>query len=124
MKIRCSEWCGFGCTQAAFDQATKEASEMVARLGPGWTARVWENGGWHYSAVKGVAEVHANICGSALMGGWTVRNYTTYLNSQKQVIADAATPEDSLGFTVQDMRTLLRCIEDDLAVLNSDEVPA
>lgn len=31
-------------------EATRLGKALVKRLGPGWTLRVWENLGWHYSA--------------------------------------------------------------------------
>lgn len=31
-------------------EATARADELVRGLGEGWTSRVWENIGWHYSA--------------------------------------------------------------------------
>jgi hypothetical protein len=48
----CSPACGAGCTTAAFDEATKAADALAVSLGDGWKPRVWENLGWHYSAVS------------------------------------------------------------------------
>lgn len=55
--VFCSPACGHSCTRADFDQATSSAAALVAELGEGWAPRVWENGGWYFSAVKGSATV-------------------------------------------------------------------
>ena len=49
----CSPRCGCGCTKAAYEQAVVDATTLCALLGPNWTPRVWENGGWHYMALIG-----------------------------------------------------------------------
>lgn len=61
-KIYCAPACGGGCTLEAFNLATKRANILCARLGHGWRPRIWENLGWHYSAVSscGRWKVHAH----------------------------------------------------------------
>lgn len=49
----CSPWCGMGCTFAAFEKATADAEALATQLGPNWEPHVWENMGWHYSAMHG-----------------------------------------------------------------------
>lgn len=58
--IYCAPACGTGCTYAAFLHAQTAARKLCKRLGAGWTPRVWENLGWHYSAVSkcGRLKVH------------------------------------------------------------------
>jgi hypothetical protein len=51
-EIYCSPACGGRCTKAAHDAAQEQAAALATRLGPGWTARVWENLGWHFSAIS------------------------------------------------------------------------
>lgn len=49
---KCARWCGRGCTQAEYETAKKAGAALAARLGATWKARVWENLGWHFSAVS------------------------------------------------------------------------
>lgn len=49
--IYCAPFCGYRCTWAAFQKATRDAQALCKRLGKGWQPRVWENLGWHYSAI-------------------------------------------------------------------------
>lgn len=46
--LYCAPWCGGGCTWAAFLAATKTSDLLAKKMGCGWTARVWENLGWHW----------------------------------------------------------------------------
>lgn len=55
--IYCSPLCGMGCTHEAFLTAHNRANLLCKRLDrttkiKGWTKRVWENLGWHYSAIS------------------------------------------------------------------------
>lgn len=54
----CSPACGHDCMHADFRLAKRNGEQMARALGVGWKPRIWENLGWHYSAVKGTAEVH------------------------------------------------------------------
>lgn len=55
--VFCAPACGHKCKLADFEQATASAIALVAELGEGWLPRVWENGGWYFSAGKGSATV-------------------------------------------------------------------
>lgn len=61
--IYCAPFCGAKCTWAAFQKATRDAAALCKRLGKGWKPRVWENLGWHYSAidVTGYWKVYASV---------------------------------------------------------------
>jgi hypothetical protein len=119
----CSPWCGFDCTKAAFDRATTEAAALAARMGPGWEPRVWENGGWNYDVHKGVAVIHTSmVCGSRLIGNWTVGGYTAWINAPGiQFINSAETPEDALGISKQQARTHVAKLNDALDDILEDE---
>lgn len=59
--VFCSSACGRGCTAAEHAYATGCARALVRKLGgKGWRVRVWENLGWHWSAVSicGRLKVH------------------------------------------------------------------
>jgi hypothetical protein len=58
--IYCAPFCGGNCTHAAFERATAAAGEVVKQLGSDWEPRVWENLGWHWSAVSrdGLIKIH------------------------------------------------------------------
>jgi len=50
--IYCSPACGGNCTKAAYDEAHRKGKKLAKRMGKSWTVRVWENLGWHYSAIS------------------------------------------------------------------------
>lgn len=39
-------------------QAEKIRHDIITRLGPGWTGRVWENLGWHVAWHNGALKLH------------------------------------------------------------------
>lgn len=117
-EVYCSPGCGFGCNYSAHEQAVHEADELAVSMGDGWEPNVWENAGWHYEVKKGCARIAANRQGSALTGGWTVRNYSAWLRSGNQLfIEDAEDPHDALGYAVQAARTSIAKMQDDLNAL-------
>ncbi len=75
MTKRCAKWCGSGCTEEAYQKATRDAEVLAKQLGDGWKPRVWENMGWHFEAVSS--------CGRLEVHGPDTRNggrfYTAYL---------------------------------------------
>jgi len=115
--VYCSSRCGFNCKRAAYDRAVIEADALATCLGEGWRPEVWENCGWCYAAHKGVMHVHPKRQGSSIAGAWEVSGYTCYFNSAKQVVTDAILPEDAVGFAVQDARTLIERLREDLAAI-------
>jgi hypothetical protein len=92
----CADWCGCGCAWAEYVQAKEEAAALVKRLGDGWEARVWENGGWNYEAIRGVCEVkpsHRRRQGEP----WQIDGYTAWIQTRPQYISKrCATPEAAL----------------------------
>ncbi len=119
--IYCAPWCGCGCTKAAYDRAVTEAAALVERLGEGWEPRVWENAGWHYEAVKGVARVIPTQRGGSTYANWSISGYMVMFDSVWQFVAHGKTPEDALGFALQDARTAERRIAADCATLSDGE---
>jgi hypothetical protein len=68
-EIYCAPACGGGCTYAAFLKANADAARLCETLdrttgSNGWTPRVSENIGWHYSAISpcGRLKVHPETC--------------------------------------------------------------
>ena len=125
----CSPGCGRQCRKEWFDHATKRANELAAALGDGWEPHVWENLGWHWSAIKGDAQIHPNEDRREGFGpdGYPVTSYTCYLNCRStvgemdqhggtaaQFIARADDPNDALGFSVQKARTHLARVTESL----------
>lgn len=47
--VYCSPACGGQCKYKAYQWAKRQSAKLVKQAGPGWTARVWENLGWHYA---------------------------------------------------------------------------
>lgn len=75
--IYCAPFCGLGCTYKMFLDAKAGAKKLVAQLGKGWKPHVWENLGWHYSAISkdGRIKVHTHKYGNR------PRDYTAFLGS-------------------------------------------
>jgi hypothetical protein len=94
----CSPACGRGCTKTEYDAATKSAADLVARLGPGWKPRVFENLGWHSGVISpcGRIKVHTpSVDGS----------YTAFLGpadlSGGYWTGDAETPELAIANAIK-----------------------
>lgn len=51
-EIYCSPGCGRNCTYEEFLKASLESEKLARRCGPNFEPHVWENLGWHYSAVS------------------------------------------------------------------------
>ncbi len=64
----CAPACGGGCTIHAFNQATTNAQSLADGLGNGWKPHVWENLGWHYSAISPDGRIKVHPFGSGLKG--------------------------------------------------------
>lgn len=112
-KTYCSPLCGFGCSKAEHDAATAKAASMAEQLGQGWSPVVWENAGWHAKVEKGCAEVLFDDLGPS-----GDQSYSAWINAGGDCfIARAATPEDALGFAVQEARTKIVRTNADLADL-------
>lgn len=114
----CSPACGGAkgwCKRADYARAIKDSDALATRMGAGWETEVWENLGWHWRLRKGNFELHPDRDGTYSawfkVDGTTINNITHAI----QVIAEAKTPEDAVGFATQDVRTLVRRIEDALS---------
>jgi hypothetical protein len=124
----CSPRCGGGkhCRKEDYDAATKAADELAARMGDGWKAYVWENLGWHYNVSKGSATVKPSIYRghvdsySAWIEPKIKSPFGKSMTTAIQIIEDAATPEDALGFAVQKARTFMARMNDALSELNEE----
>ena len=114
--IYCSPWCGFCCTWEAHQRATQEAEALVKRLGPGWTPKVWENSGWHYSAeaVYGPFRITPRTSGSHISGDWKVYGYTAWINTTPQFIEDAETPEAAFAAALTRMHVAVKHLTRDM----------
>lgn len=70
--IYCAPACGGGCTHAAFLKATADAAALCASLnktsGKGWTPNVWENLGWHHSAISACGRIKVHPHGYGIKG--------------------------------------------------------
>lgn len=115
--IYCSPRCGARCTKAAHDKAVADAKALAARMGDGWAPVVWENLGWHWEITKGDSK-DGHSCRGALLeitpNHKLVGGYTAWFQGAKQFLAEGKEPEDALGFLIQDIRTFLRRIDDEL----------
>jgi hypothetical protein len=107
--IYCSPRCGYKCQHVAFERAHREAENLRASLGPQWTVRVWENCGWHYSLTCGVIDLHVNVEGNPRTGEWKIRDYTVFIQTKPQFVADGATPEEAFANA---LRPLRKCFDE------------
>jgi hypothetical protein len=95
----CSPGCGAGCTKAAYDTATKAANALAKSLGDDWKPHVWENLGWHYSAISacGRWKIHP----SARKG--KVESYHAFLGDADSPggrwVESGATPQEAIENT-------------------------
>ena len=105
--IYCSPRCGCNCTQEDHDRAASESAALAVAMGDGWETEIWENGGWHYRVRKGAMEITPPHHG--------IGNFTAWYQGQPQMLADAETAADALGFLRQDIRSMISRIERDLA---------
>ena len=48
----CAPACGHGCTWEERQQAKRNAKALARHMGRGWTTRVHENMGWHYTVIS------------------------------------------------------------------------
>ena len=108
--VRCAPACGAGCTQAAFELATKRAEALCKKLGDGWTPRVYENLGWHASVVgcAGHLKVHINVRGDTRTTDSAVYGYTAFLNPDANGVGgvwaeSGKTPEAAIKNTIAKM---------------------
>ncbi len=116
--IYCAPWCGGKCTRKAFELATKEAARLCAKLGAGWTPRVWENLGWHTSVRSpcGRLVVHINITGSPILGNWKPSGYTAYLGSKTNMNSNrwsesAKTPAGAIRGVLEQARAEISTLQ-------------
>lgn len=97
-KLRCAPACGAGCTQVQYEAAVIAGHELAEQLGDDWNVRVWENLGWHYSAVHkdGYWKVHAN---RDYHRGGAIYSYTAFLGDEHaggRWAEQAKTPEAAI----------------------------
>lgn len=108
--IYCAPRCGCGCTRAEYDSAVTKGNELAARLGDGWEARVWENGGWNHEACNGVARVTVNyeVPYRREGGVRVVEGYTGWVNSEvcgQTIVHAGLDPLEAIGLALQEART-------------------
>lgn len=94
--IYCAPRCGMKCTHAAFIKAGKRAAALCKLLGEGWTPRVWENCGWHYSAENGVASMHEYLDRGA------ETTYSLFFNTATQIVIQGTDPRLMVLQAVED----------------------
>lgn len=94
------------------DRITEAAADLARRMGDGWEPHVWENSGWHYKICRGTTSIHADRHGR--YSAW-IEPDCLMGHCAAQFIAYADTPEDALGFAIQDARTFIARIDQALA---------
>lgn len=115
----CSPACGFSCTFADFELAKSRGAALVKRLGAGWKADVWENGGWHYAVYKGrkvishhrgLVEIYPNHERDGSVSYWAA------LQTSPQFTSDhTETPEAALRQVLSIGKRTVRIMSDALA---------
>jgi len=95
-------------------EATKSASELAHRMGDGWKPTAWENGGWHYRVCKGKATIYGSSGGR--YSAW-IEPDALMNNCAAQFIAHGDTPEDALGFAIQDALTFIGRVQTALSAI-------
>lgn len=85
--VYCAPACGGGCTLEAHDEAVKKAAALAKKLGPAWKPHVWENLGWHYSA----------ICGSSSVSPLSDKMYWASVNCGRQFQGENKDPRKAVA---------------------------
>ena len=94
-RIYCSSACDHDCTHADYRKAHAEARKLCAVLGKRWKPSIWENMGWHYSAVLGDCSVHRHS------------EYIAYFNGPKQFIGEDKDPNRAVQKAVKEAITFV-----------------
>lgn len=115
--VYCSPGCGFKCKRASYDRAVREADKLCKVLGEGWEPCVWENCGWHFSARKSNATVHANCEGDAIGGLYKIVDYTIFFHTEKQIVLRGKNPVKLVAQAIAAAKAIARRVTADLAVL-------
>lgn len=100
----CAPACGSGCTKAAYDLARANALTLATELGEGWEPNVWENMGWHYSAIHSgqmKIVVHRQRDGK----------YRCFFNAAKQFIGEADTPTEAFMNAVVEAQSFVDTLQ-------------
>ena len=54
----CSPACGRGCKYNDYQATLNKANDVARIMGHGWTAKVWENLGWHWEVISSGKNIH------------------------------------------------------------------
>ena len=115
----CAPWCGRGCTMEEHNLAHQEANALAENMGDGWTPRVWENLGWHYSVRspcdrirvhphhhKGAVYSYCAYLGEkgGIGGKWTA-SHKNPKKAVERVIKEAQKDLAKLGALLEDLPT-------------------
>ena len=99
----CSPACGAGCTIQEHDRAVRDAHRLARRLGDKWTMRVWENLGWHYTAVS--------PCGQLEIYHFGKNRFWADFHGPRQVEATGPTPHAALRKVLSKVQELEKAFE-------------
>lgn len=106
----CSSWCGRGCTRQEYEAAVENGVALAARMGPGWTAEIWENLGWHHRARCGVFEVTGGV---DHLGRAT--SFTAFVQTKPQFVGHhESDPHAALREALEDAAAVVRDISEAL----------
>lgn len=110
MKIKCADWCGYGCTQEGYDQALRLAKGVAKKLGKGWNPRVNENLGWHPSVISACERVKVHFDVRNISGRGF--KYTAFLGVPGQGggiwVESDGTPEGAVEAVIRSARASVR----------------
>lgn len=111
----CAPACGGGCTWTQYQHARLMGSVLATRLSETsglktWKAHVWENLGWHWSAVSSCGRIkvhqHSGASFTAFLGKpgspggqWAVHG-STPRQSVSRVVAQAQSQLSEIGATI------------------------
>ncbi len=112
--IYCAPACGRNCTLAEYKQARERVATLKLILGRGWTARIWENLGWHYCAISpcGRITVHSShhkdtvSFYASLQDRWTSKQHRNPRTSVREVIAIVKADLATIGAAIEGLEWL------------------
>lgn len=111
----CAPACGAGCTWAAHRQAKEDARELAAKLGDGWTPRVWESMGWHYQVTRGRIKVlPSELAGYVVIVSmpWILGTMQSGLNPVKLVRTAVREVSKKVGQLSKELEGLTAAVEE------------
>ena len=110
--VYCSHACGMGCSWESYQKAHRDGKALAKSLGAHWKSNVWENLGWHHSAISACGQIEVHVHGSHsfwanIMGGDRHRQYAASARTPRSAVIAAVTKAVADKAAIEKMLDLL-----------------